>query len=175
MKFKKKHFFLFFVLINLFISCEKNQTKKQKIAYYIDLSVQQKSTISSFKIEPNGKGIVLINGMSGIDSIYQVQFNKKEIDNITKKINELSLTKCDTIDKNYSDGMRYIMIINDNKQNKKTLISGTCKQLETLDNLVLYIMNIYDKKEKSLFYESLKIITPPPFPENFKMEKDNKN
>lgn len=174
MKFKKE-IFLFFVLINLFISCKKNQTKDEKVAYYIDLSIQQKKTISSFKIEPNGEGTVLINNISGISSVYQVHFDKIEIDNITKRINGLSLTKCDTIYKNYSDGIRYIMIINDDKQNRKTLISGTCEQLKPLDKVVLYIMSIYDKKEKSLFYESLKIITPPPFPENFEIEKDNKN
>lgn len=174
MKYKIKYFCLFFAFLNLFISCEKNQEKNENVVYHIDLSIQQKKTISSFKIEPNGKGTVLINNMTGINSVYQIQFDKNEINNITKRINELSLTKCDTIDENYSDGIRYIMIIKDNKENKKTLVSGTCEQLKSLDRLVLYIMNINNKKEKTLFFESLKIITPPPFPENFKIEKESK-
>lgn len=162
MKFRNNHLLMLFMFLNFFISCKKNTMDNEKMLYSIDLSVQQKESISTFKIEPNGKTTVLINKINENNNVYQVKFNKEEVNNIKKKLDEISLTKCDTINKTYVDGMRYVMVL-DNTEIKTTLISNTCEQLKPLDDLVLYIMSIYEKKEKMPFYESLKIITPPNF------------
>lgn len=160
MKFRNNHLLMLFVFLNFFISCKKSTPDNEKMLYSIDLSVQQKKSISTFKIEPDGKTTVLINKMDEINNVYQVQFSEQEIGNIKKKLDEISLTKCDTINKTYVDGMRYVMVLED-AEKKTTLISDTCEQLKPLDDLVLYIMDVYSKKGKTPFYESLKIITPP--------------
>jgi hypothetical protein len=160
MKFRNNHLLMLFVFLNFFISCKKSRPDNEKMLYSIDLSVQQKKSISTFKIEPDGKVTVLINKMYEINNVYQVQFSEQEMSSIKKKLDEISLTKCDTINKTYVDGMRYILVLDD-REKKTTLISDTCEQLKPLDDLVLYILNLYNKKEKTLFYESLKIITPP--------------
>lgn len=160
MKFKNNHLLVLFVFLHFFVSCKKGTPVDEKMPYSIDLSIQQKRSISTFKIEPDGEVTALINKKYEINNVYEVQFSEQEMSNIKKKLDEISLTKCDTINKTYVDGMRYIVVLDDTEK-KTTLISDTCEQLKPLDDLVLYILKLYNKKEKTLFYESLKIITPP--------------
>lgn len=161
-------FFQLIILIVFFISC-KNSTEKNILKCNIDLSIIRNKSISSFKIDSNGSAINLINSINEKGVVNQVFFNEEELIKIRKKIDAIIVSKCDTIDNPYMDGLRYIMIITEGEK-KRTYVSCTCKESEPIDNLVIYINELYNKKNKVIFYNSLEKINIPSVPRTAKSD-----
>jgi hypothetical protein len=160
-KFMKYKILILIISIQFILSCGKN--KECKTFGYIDLSIKHKHSINSFRIERDGRATVLINKIYEDPKLYQIKFDEKEMNYIKKSLSNISLIKCDSISNHYMDGMQYIFILNDEK-GSVTLLSDTCVQLKSLDNLVSYIDKIFIKKEKTYFYKSVEGLIPPPPP-----------
>ena len=162
MKFTNSYFTVILsLLLLLIISCKKGITNTEIMPFSIDLSLQEKQSISTYKIESDGTVTVLKNNVNEISNIYQVHFSKEEMSNIKKNLDKITLDKCDSINETYADGLRYLLVLN-NKGKETILINNTCEELKPLDDLVMDIINTYNKKEKKPFFKSLKRITPTP-------------
>jgi hypothetical protein len=153
---------LLIILSSLIVcSCSSEQGLGEN--YSIDLTAKYNDNINSFRISPNGEATVLINKLNEPGMLYQVSFTEQEMDSIQHILSTVPLNNCDTVRADQSDGTQYVMNI-ENKSGKKKLVSNSCEQLKPLDNLVFLIIKSFRAKKKTDYYESLKTITPPPFP-----------
>lgn len=155
---KNKYFFLVLILATLFVTCKN---KNDQSFESIDLSIQYKHQINSFKIEKDGSVVILEEKLQKESKLYNVSFNQTEMDSIKNVVNQVRLIKCDTLDNPPLSRTGYRMIIN-NKSDSIIYIYNTCKQQQLIDNLVSYIEQISGKKKKTPFYKSL--LNPPPPP-----------
>lgn len=153
-----KYFYLVLLLAVLFVTCTN---KNDQTFESIDLSVQYKHQINSFKIEKDGYVVILEEKLQKETKLYKVSFNQTEMDSIKNIVTKSALIKCDTMSKRYLSRTGYLMIVN-NKNDTITYISSICKKQKLIDNLVLYIEQISSKKKKTPFYNSL--LSPPPPP-----------
>lgn len=156
---KNKYFFLVLILATLFVTCKN---KNDQSFESIDLSIQYKHQINSFKIEKDGNVLILEEKLQKEAKLYNVSFNQTEMDSIENAVNQVRLIKCDTLYNPPLSRSGYRMIVN-NKTDSIIYIYNTCEQQKLVDDLVSYIEQISGKKKKIPFYKSL--LSPPPLPE----------
>jgi hypothetical protein len=153
---KMKKIILFIVFIILF-GCKTTDKNEN---FTIDLTAVYKNNINSYKIEPNGKVMVLFNKTYNKGKLYETEFTKQEMDSIQVKLFEITNIKCDTLIRNVSDGLRYAITLYNQKQKFK-LSGNLCAKYEALDKLVYSIVEKVDKKEKKEFYDTFNRMVPP--------------
>lgn len=152
---KNKYFFLALILAVLFANCNN---KDDQGFESIDLSIKYRHQINSFKIEKDGNVVILEEKLQKESKLYKVSYNQTEMDSIKNIVNRVGLIKCDTLSNSPLNRMGYLMIVN-NKTDSITYFNNTCKEQKLVDNLVLYIEQISNKKKKTAFYKSL--LSPP--------------
>lgn len=141
------------LLLCLFLySCKQEENK----SYDLDLTISYNAFMNSFKIDNKGNAIVLINEKGVRPKIYKVSFSESEMNYINKSLQNIDFTKCDSIESDYADGTRYILILK-NVETKKEIvvINDYCEEQKPLNNLVFYISRTFDKKKKEEFYKSI--------------------
>ena len=143
--------------------CAKENKSTSATSYSVDLSVMYNNSINSYKIEADSSVIVLLNKKDEIGRVYKSKLNKAEFDNIQNEVYQISKIKCDSTANHYADGMNYILILKRNNE-KSTLISNTCDKYEKVDNFVLRLVEMFDKRKKDEFFDSV-ILPPPPPPQ----------
>jgi len=149
---------LIIVTLILIMGCKKEN--KSNTPYSIDLSVKYNSSINSYKIEADSSVVILLNKTYEVGRLYKSKLNQKEFDSIQYEISQISKIQCDSTDSHYLDGMNYLLILKSNDK-KITLISNTCDNYERVDNFVIYLVKMFDKRKKDEFFESI-ILPPPP-------------
>ncbi len=156
------------VVISLLVSC-KNKDHKYSDYYSIDLSVIFNDKLMSYKIDNNGKVIILDNSLNENAVAYEGFIGEEDLQNIQDELNKIVAVKCVPTEETYVDGTRYVMVLKSKDNSKRsTLISGTCKSYKHLDKIVFKIVNRFNSGNKSEIYESLTKIVPPPFPNSLK-------
>lgn len=139
--------------------------------FTIDLTAVYNNNINSYKIEPSGKVLVLFNKTYEKGKLYETVFTKQEMDSIQVELQRITSTKCDTLIKNVSDGLRYAITLNNQKQ-KFNLSGNLCAKYEGLDKLVSSIVKKVEKKDKREFYSTFNRMVPQPYiePDSAKMQ-----
>ncbi|URC11761.1 hypothetical protein [Flavobacterium sp. B183] len=136
----------------LLFSCKPEQIK----TYDLDLTIKYDAFLNSFKIDNKGNAIILINEIGQQPEVCQATFSKSEMNFINKSIQNINFTKCDSIENDYADGTRYVLILTDQVTKKNTIIlKDNCEQQKPLNDLVFYISRTFDKKKKEDYYKSI--------------------
>jgi len=133
--------------------------------FTIDLTAVFRNNVNSYKIEPNGKVIVLFNKTEENGKLYETEFTKQEMDSIQVELRRITAIKCDTLIKHVSDGLRYAITL-DNQKQKINLSGNLCAKYEGLDKLVYSIVKKAEKKNKKEFYSTFNRMVPPPYVEH---------
>lgn len=157
----KKIIIIFTLLLT--VRCSKENKSTSATSYNVDLSVIYNNSINSYKIDSDGSVIVFMNKKDEIGRVYKSKLNKAEFDGIQNEIYQISKIKCDSTVNHYADGMNYILILKRNNE-KTTLISNTCDKYERVDDFVLRLVKMFDKRKKEEFFDSV-ILPPPPPPQ----------
>jgi hypothetical protein len=147
------------ILFLLVLQSCQNVNNQDENFPIIDMSVIYRNTLASYKICNNGEATVLI-AENNEPRLYQAKFEEKEIEFIKKRISQLPST-CDSLTSSTLDGLRFIACI---KKDNKELIykSYTCTESEQAENLVVYVIEAFQKTKKVDFFKSASIY-PPPF------------
>lgn len=133
-------------------SCKQEENK----SYNLDLTIKYNAFLNSFKIDNEGNAIVLINEKGQQPKIYKASFSKSEMNFINKSIQNIDFTKCDSIESDYADGTRYILMLKNVETNKDIVVlSDYCEEQKPLNKLVFYISRTFEKKKKEDFYKSV--------------------
>lgn len=136
----------------LLFGCKPEQIK----TYDLDLTIKYNAFLNSFKIDNKGNAIILINEVGQQPKVYQSSFSESEMNFINKSLQNINFTKCDSIENDYADGTRYILILREQITKKNTIvIKDNCEQQKPLNDLVFYISRTFDKKKKEDYYKSI--------------------
>lgn len=140
------------VICLLLLSCKQEESK----SYDLDLTIKYDAFLNSFKIDKEGNAIVLINENGQQPKVYKTSFSQSEMSFINKSLEKIDFTKCDSIESDYADGTRYILMLKNIETKKEIVVlSDYCEEQKPLNNLVFYISRTFDKKKKEDFYKSI--------------------
>ncbi|MCP1994323.1 hypothetical protein [Flavobacterium sp. HSC-61S13] len=89
---------------------------------------------------------------------------QEELDSIQEKLYKIVKLEWDSIDDNFEDGTRYIMILQNKNNEKRIFVNNSCKGYQELDSLVFTIIKKIKMKKSREFYESLEKASVPTFP-----------
>jgi len=148
---------LLFLILFIFISCK---TSNESEDFTIDLTAAYSDNINSYKIEPNGKVLVLFNKTYEKGRVFETEFTSFEMDSIQKIFKRIISMKCETLIGISSDGPKYFIVLK-NSKGKISLAANTCENYKILDSLAYSIVKMVDKKERYEVYESFKGIVSP--------------
>lgn len=144
---------LYILLIcSLLLSCKQEKNE----LYDLDFTIKYDAFLKSFKIDNKGDAVVLINEKGEEPKVYKTSFSKSEVDFINESLQKIDFTKCDSIESDYVDGTRYMLILK-NVETKKEIVvlNDYCEERKPLNDLVYYISRTFDKKKKEDFYKSI--------------------
>jgi len=128
-------------------------------SFNIDITAVYKNNINSYKIESNGKVLALFNKTYEYGKVYETEFTKQEMDSIQVELKRITSIKCDTLINHVSDGLRYAITL-DNQKQKIYLSGNLCAKYESLDKLVSSIVKKVEKKDKKEFYTNISRMAP---------------
>lgn len=129
-------------------------------SFNIDITAVYKNNINSYKIESNGKVLALFNKSYEYGKVFETKFTKQEMDSIQVELRRITAIKCDTLIKHVSDGFRYAITL-DNQKQKINLGGNLCAKYEALDKLVYSIVKKVEKRDKKEFYSTFNQMVPP--------------
>lgn len=155
---KMKKIILFITLVSL-AGCKAPIENEN---FTIDLTAVFGDNINSYKIDANGKVLVLFNKTYEKGRLYETEFTKQEMDSIQVELRRITAIKCDTLIRHISDGLRYAITL-DNQKQKFNLGGNLCAKYEGLDKLVYSIVKKVEKRDKKEFYSTFNRMVPPPY------------
>lgn len=146
------------LLLLVFVGACKSSTNDE--SFNIDITAVYKNNINSYKIESNGKVLALFNKSYEYGKVYETKFTKQEMDSIQVELRRITSIKCDTLKEHISDGFRYAITL-DNQKQKINLGGNLCAKYESLDKLVYSIVKKVEKRDKKEFYNTFNHMVPP--------------
>ncbi|MBW3520486.1 hypothetical protein [Flavobacterium sp. NKUCC04_CG] len=158
---KKCYFIVSFVLL-FCLSCKVEKTTERY--YNMDLTVIYNEYTKSYKIDTEGNVFLLINKVNENGRLYESFLEQEVLDSIQEKLNKIVKLECDSIDVDFEDGTRYIMILQNKKNEKRIIVNNSCKQFQDLDSLVFAIIKKVQIIKSQDFFESLEKSSPPSLP-----------
>ncbi|MCP1995520.1 hypothetical protein [Flavobacterium sp. HSC-61S13] len=140
------------------MSCKVEKTNERY--YNMDLTVIYNEYTKSYKIDTEGNVLLLINKVNENGRLYESFLEQEELDSIQEKLYKIVKLECDSIDDDFDDGTRYIMIVQNKNNKKRIFVNNSCKQFQELDSVVFAIIKKVQIQEIGGYFESLEKACP---------------
>lgn len=160
MKRNEKCYYIACFILMFCMSCKVEKTTEPY--YTIDLTVIYNEYTKSYKIDTEGNVLLLINKVNENGRLYESFLEQEELDSIQEKLYKIVKLDCDSIDDDFDDGTRYIMIVQNKNNKKRIFVNNSCKQFQELDSLVFAIIKKVQIEKSKDFFESLEKASPLP-------------